>query len=154
MSGRLVSDPGPTLRRLSLERAVDFVGRYSQAAAPDVFRRAHVLLHTKVNDPCPTMVIEAMACGLPVAYAASGGTVELVGDERASASRTTTASTATTPPPAEAMAEAVTRVLADRERFSAAARRRAVERFALADWLDRHEAIFAALVPQDEGAPR
>ncbi len=61
--------------------AVDFLGRYTQADAPDVFRRAHVLLHTKVNDPCPTTVIEAMACGVPVAYAASGGTVELVGDE-------------------------------------------------------------------------
>ena len=46
-----------------------------------MLRRAHVLLHTKVNDPCPTAVIEAMACGLPVAYPASGGTVELVGDE-------------------------------------------------------------------------
>ena len=48
---------------------------------PTLYRRAHVLLHTKVNDPCPTTVIEAMACGVPVAYAASGGTVELVGDE-------------------------------------------------------------------------
>jgi hypothetical protein len=45
-------------------------------------------------------------------------------------------------------------VLAERERFSAAARRRAVELFALATWLDRHEAIFAALVPQGLGAPR
>ncbi len=44
-------------------------------------RRAHVLLHTKVKDPCPTLVIEAMACGLPVVHPASGGTVELVGDE-------------------------------------------------------------------------
>ena len=58
------------------------------------------------------------------------------------------------PPRAEAMAEAVLRVLAERERFAVAARRRAVERFSLADWLDRHEAIFAALVPQDDAAPK
>ena len=44
-------------------------------------RRAHLLLHTKVKDPCPSTVVEAMACGLPVVYPASGGTVELVGDE-------------------------------------------------------------------------
>ena len=81
VSGRLVSDPGPTVRRLGLGDAVDLLGGYTQAEAPDVFRRAHVLLHTKVNDPCPTTGIEAMACGVPVAYAASGGTVELVGDE-------------------------------------------------------------------------
>ena len=154
VSGRLVSDPGPTLRRLSLERAVDFVGRYSQTAAPDVFRHAHILLHTKVNDPCPTMVIEAMACGLPVAYAASGGTVELVGDDAGVGVPHDDGYDRDTPPAADAMAEAVIRVLAERERFSAAARRRAVERFALADWLDRHEAIFAALVPQGSGLAR
>ena len=47
----------------------------------ELMRRAHLLLHTKVKDPCPSAVIEAMACGLPVVYPASGGTVELVGDE-------------------------------------------------------------------------
>ena len=58
------------------------------------------------------------------------------------------------PPSAEALAAAVSGVLAERERFASGARRRAVERFALADWLDRHAAIFAELVPQDERAPR
>ncbi len=62
----------------------------------------------------------------------------------------TTASTATSRPRPEALAAAVSGVLAERERFAAAARRRAVERFALADWLDRHAAIFAELVGQEE----
>jgi glycosyltransferase involved in cell wall biosynthesis len=79
VAGRLVSDPGPTLARLGLADAVELLGRYPQSAAPDIVRRAHVLLHTKVNDPCPTAVIEAMACGLPLIYPASGGTVEIVG---------------------------------------------------------------------------
>ena len=99
------------------------------------------------------MVIEAMACGLPVAYAASGGTVELVGDDAGVGVPHDDGYDRDTPPAGDAMAEAVIRVLAERERFSAAARRRAVERFALADWLDRHEAVFAALVPQAESAP-
>jgi glycosyltransferase involved in cell wall biosynthesis len=150
VSGRLVSDPEPTLRRLSLEHAVVLAGRYSQTEAPDVFRRAHVLLHTKVNDPCPTMVIEAMACGVPVAYAASGGTVELVGDEAGIGVSHYDGYDRDEPPSSEALAAAVSGVLAEWERFAAAARRRAVERFALADWLDRHAAIFAELVPQEE----
>jgi glycosyltransferase involved in cell wall biosynthesis len=154
VSGRLVSDPEPTLRRLSLGPAVEFAGRYAQTEAPDVFRRAHVLLHTKVNDPCPTMVIEAMACGVPVAYAASGGTVELVGDEAGIGVPHYDGFDRDEPPSPEALAAAVSGVLADRERYAAAARRRAVERFALADWLDRHAAIFAELVRQEDGAPR
>ena len=44
-------------------------------------RRADLLLHTKYNDPCPTVVLEAMASGLPVVYSASGGVPELVGEE-------------------------------------------------------------------------
>ena len=154
VSGRLVSDPQPTLRRLGLRAAVDFLGGYTQAAAPDVFRRAHVLLHTKVNDPCPTAVIEAMACGIPVAYPASGGTVELVGEEGGIGVPHNDGYDRDEPPTAEALAAAVSGVLADRERLSAGARRRAVERFALADWLERHAAIFADLVGQEGGARR
>jgi glycosyltransferase involved in cell wall biosynthesis len=154
VSGRLVSEPEPTLRRLGLRDAVDFLGEYTQAEAPDVFRRAHVLLHTKVNDPCPTTVIEAMACGVPVAYAASGGTVELVGDEAGVGVPHYDGYDRDEPPSAEAFAAAVSGVLAGRDRFASGARRRAVERFALSDWLDRHAALFTELVSQDEGARR
>src|SRR5262249_39071839 len=80
VTGRLVFDPGPLMRELGLVDRVEFVGRSAQRDAPSLYRRADVLLHTKVLDPCPTAVLEAMACGLPVVYAASGGTVELVGD--------------------------------------------------------------------------
>jgi glycosyltransferase involved in cell wall biosynthesis len=110
-------------------------------------RRAHVLLHTKVNDPCPTAVIEAMACGVPVAYPASGGTVELVGDEAGVGVPHPDGFERDEPPAPEALAAAVSTVLADRDGYAARARARAVERFALTDWLERHAAIFAALVP-------
>jgi glycosyltransferase involved in cell wall biosynthesis len=146
VSGRLVSDPAPTITRLGLGSAVELTGRYAQREAPAVYRAAHVLLHTKVNDPCPTAVIEAMACGVPVAYPASGGTVELVGDVAGVGVPHPDGFERDEPPAPEALAAAVSRVLADRDRYSAAARDRAVERFALADWLDRHAELFAALV--------
>jgi hypothetical protein len=44
------------------------------------------------------------------------------------------------------MAAAVGRVLADLPRFREAARGRAVERYALGPWLDRHAALFAELL--------
>ncbi len=145
VSGRLVSDPAPSVVRFGLGGSLDFVGRYTQAEAPDVFRRAHVLLHPKVNDPCPTTVIEALACGVPVAYAASGGTVELVGDEGGIGVPHPDGFERDEPPSAESLAGAVSAVLADHRRYAEGARRRAVERFALADWLDRHAALFAEL---------
>ena len=152
VTGRLVSDPQPLLRELGLGTRVEFVGRYAQAQAPALYRRAHLLLHTKVLDPCPSLVVEAMACGLPVVYAASGGTVELVGDEAGIGVPHPESWERDEPPSPEAIADAVGRVLADRDRYAAAARARAVRRFALGPWLDRHAELFAQLVKA--GAPR
>ena len=94
-----------------------------------------------------------MACGVPVAYAASGGTVELVGDEGGIGVPHDDSFDRDRPPSGEDLAAAVIAILADRDRFAAAARRRAVERFTLADWLERHAAIFGELVPQEDRAP-
>jgi glycosyltransferase involved in cell wall biosynthesis len=146
VSGRLVSPPDALLAELGLSDRVEFVGRYAQRSAPDLFRRAHVLLHTKVKDPCPTAVIEAMACGLPVVYAASGGTVELVGDDAGIGVPHPDSWERDVPPEPAALAEAVTRVLENRQLYAEAARRRAIERFALEPWLERHERLFAELV--------
>ena len=33
------------------------------------------------QDNCPTAILEAMACGLPILYSSSGGVPELVGEE-------------------------------------------------------------------------
>ena len=146
VTGRLVSSPDSLLDDLGLRGKVEFAGRYSQRAAPDLIRRAHLLLHTKVKDPCPSAVIEAMACGLPVVYPKSGGTVELVGDEAGIGVEHPDTWDRDEPPAPEALADAVERALAERARFSAAARKRAVERFALAPWLDRHAELFDEVV--------
>jgi glycosyltransferase involved in cell wall biosynthesis len=146
VTGRLVSSAGPLIDELGLREQVDLVGRYAQRNAPDVLRRGHVLLHTKVNDPCPSAVIEAMACGLPVVYPASGGTVELVGDEAGVGVPHPDGWDRDEPPAPEELAAAVGRVLTDLPSYAAEARRRAVERFALGPWLDRHSEVFAELL--------
>jgi glycosyltransferase involved in cell wall biosynthesis len=66
------------MRELGIADRVEFTGRYAQREAPALFRRADVLLHTKVNDPCPTAVIEAMACGLPVVATDVGGVRDIL----------------------------------------------------------------------------
>jgi glycosyltransferase involved in cell wall biosynthesis len=146
VTGRLVAPVEPLVAELGLEGRVHVLGRYAQSDAPAIFRHAHVLLHTKVNDPCPSVVIEAMASGVPVVYARSGGVPELVGEDAGVGVPHPDGYEADEPPSPEALADAVARVLEDRARFAEAARARAVERFALEPWLDRHGALFAELL--------
>jgi glycosyltransferase involved in cell wall biosynthesis len=145
VTGRLSEPVEPLLRELDLAGKVELVGRYAQHEAPALFRRAHLLLHTQVNDSCPTLVLEAMACGLPVVHPASGGTPELVGEEAGVAVPHPISFERHQPPSVEAFAEAVLQALGRREELAAAARRRAVERFELAHWLDRHAELFVEL---------
>jgi glycosyltransferase involved in cell wall biosynthesis len=153
VAGRLASEPAPLLEELALADRVDFVGRYAQSEAPALYRRAHLLLHTKVNDPCPNVVLEAMACGLPVVYPASGGTVELVGDDAGIGVPHPDSFARDEPPSPEALADAVERALANLPALGRAARARAVERFPLTAWLDRHEQLFAELLTRRHEQP-
>jgi glycosyltransferase involved in cell wall biosynthesis len=151
VTGRLVTPIEPLLTELGLTGRVDVLGRYAQRDAPAIFRRAHVLLHTKVNDPGPSLVLEAMACGLPVVYPQSGGVPELVGEAAGVGVPHPVSWERDEPPEPEALADAVMQVLADLPRYSANARGRAVERFDLELWLARHAQVFASLVLE---APR
>ena len=143
----LVRDfPDDLVRELALAGSVDLVGRYRQEEAPALMRRAHVLLHTQLNDCCPSLVLEAMACCVPVVHPASGGTGELVADIGGIGVPHEASWTRLVAPAPEALADAVVRVLAEHERYREAARARAVADYALEPWLDRHEALFAELL--------
>jgi glycosyltransferase involved in cell wall biosynthesis len=146
VAGRTVADPAPLIAELGLEGRVELLGRYAQRDAPALYRRAHVLLHTKVNDPCPNVVLEAMASGLPVVHPASGGTVELVAGEAGIGVDHDDSFERDDPPAPIAMSDAVRRVLDDLDAFRARARARAVDRYPLPAWLDRHGVLFADLV--------
>lgn len=136
---------------LQLSDHVSFLGPYPPAEAHALLRRAHVLLHTQYNDACPGLVVEAMACGLPVVYSKSGGTPELVGAEAGIGIPVGLSFDRHLPPAPEALADAVRAIARDRERFASAARRRAVERFDIRPWLERHRRVFAAAT--QAGAP-
>lgn len=129
------------LRELDVSDHVTFVGHYTQLDAPALYHQADVLMHTKYNDPCPSVVIEAMACGLPVAFSASGGVPELVGDAGAGVVAEQSYER-DYPPDPPAMANAVELVLRDHRRLSARARERVLSHFNLHSWLARHREIF------------
>jgi glycosyltransferase involved in cell wall biosynthesis len=127
-----------------LEERVELLGPYAQSDAPDLIRRADVLLNTKYNDPCPTIVLEAMACGLPVVYSASGGVPELVGDDAGVGIPAPLDWERDHPPAPEALAAAVRTVAERLPERAAAARERALE-FDARRWIARHVELFEEL---------
>jgi glycosyltransferase involved in cell wall biosynthesis len=133
------------VRRLGLDGAVELLGPYTQAEAPALMQRTDLLLHTKYNDPCPTVVLEAMAAGLPVVYSASGGTPELVGNDAGIGIAAPLDWERDHPPVAEELAEAVLRVADGASDYSAAARERAL-RFDVKSWIERHHTVFTELI--------
>jgi len=46
---------------------------------PDFYRQMSVLIHPVSGDACPNVVVEALACGVPVVAPRFGGTAEVVG---------------------------------------------------------------------------
>jgi glycosyltransferase involved in cell wall biosynthesis len=134
------------VRKLALDGAVELAGSYSQRDAPGLMRRADLLLHTKYNDPGPTVVEEAMACGLPVVYSASGGVPELVGEDAGVGIPAPLDWEQDHPPAAADLATAVLHVAERLPERAEAARARAVERFDLRAWVRRHRELFAGLV--------
>jgi glycosyltransferase involved in cell wall biosynthesis len=105
-----------------------------------------VLLHLKYKDPCPTVVIEALACGVPVVGSRSGGLPELVGGEAGVLLDVPDSWEEIHVPAADVLAEGIVRVMEAPDRWRAAARQRAERRFTREAWLDRHRAIFRQLL--------
>ncbi len=124
---------------------VECSGPYTQDEAVSLYRSADILVHAKYNDPCPRVVVEAMACGLPVVYSATGGTPELVGEEAGVGIPAPLDWEKDHPPAGPELAEAVIRIAGDYAAFSAAARRRSVAHFDLKPWIARHRELFEAL---------
>ncbi|MBC8324027.1 MAG: glycosyltransferase family 4 protein [Verrucomicrobia subdivision 3 bacterium] len=131
---------------LDLQKFVKISGPYSQVEAPDVNRSADVFLLTTHQDACPNAVLEAMACGLPVLFSANGGVPELVGTEAGVGLESPEDWDTPHPPTAEAMGEGMLKIAEQRKTMGQAARARAVERFDIQPWIQRHREVFEQLL--------
>ncbi len=144
IAGRIPQDQYEHVHQLIADSGysadVHISGPYKPSDAPLVYNQAHILLHTKYCDECPSVVIEAMACGLPVVHSATGGTSELVGDAGYGIQAPVDWGTPRYPG-AEELAAGVQAVVQRYEELSALARSRVQERFDLRPWLARHEQV-------------
>ena len=135
-------------RNLGLADRVEFTGAYTQDQAPEIYRGADAYVMTKHNDPCPNTVLEALATGLPILYSDSGGVPELAGAEAGVALPCPEDWDTTRAPTTEAIGHGMLQIAAGHGAFAQAARRRAVERFDIGHWIDRHRSVFQQLVSQ------
>jgi glycosyltransferase involved in cell wall biosynthesis len=136
-------------QQAGLNSRIEFQGSYSQLQAVRLLHQGHILLHTKYNDPCPRLVVEALSCGLPVIYSATGGVPELVGDKAGIGVPGPLDWESDHPPAPKDLAEAVLAIAGRRGVFSEEARRRAVMHFDVHTWLDRHQQIFEKLLAEE-----
>lgn len=133
-------------RRLGVKQIIQFWGPYTQVEAPKIYREAHVFVHTQYNDACPTVVVEALACGLPVVYSASGGTPELVGFEAGIGVPAPLDWEHNFTPDPEDLATAIFQISNQWTDYASAARKRAVDRFSLENYVQQHLSIFQQLI--------
>ena len=132
--------------RLEVADAVTLRPAFSQAEAVDLYRAAHVLIHPKYHDPCPTVVIEALACGLPVVGSRTGGLPELVGDDGGELIDVPVSWDRPAAPAPEEIASAVMKLIVNWPARSRAARFRAERLFDAERWVSEHRGIFEKLL--------
>jgi glycosyltransferase involved in cell wall biosynthesis len=129
---------GRSTQKWDFPPGADWVGPLPHDEVVALFRSARAVVVPSVwADPCPTVVLEAMAAGRPVVAAASGGILDMVVD----------GSTGLLFPPgdAAAMASALTRLLNEPETaqaFGAAGRDRARE-FTISAIVDKIEKMYS-----------
>jgi glycosyltransferase involved in cell wall biosynthesis len=150
--GRSLAEAREFARKLGVEDGIRFTGPFLQKDAPAIYREADLLLHPKYNDPCPTAVIEALACGLGVVYSNSGGLPELV-DENSGVGVPVPESYETDHSPTPSEWESAIVAAASRlPEIRIAARKRATASFGSDDWLAIHREVFESMAKRGSKA--
>ncbi len=133
------------VEQLKLVGAVNFLPSFNQEQAIQLYQSHHLVLHPKYLDPCPTVVIEALACGCPVIGSASGGLPELVSSESGHLISVPLYWNKMITPTGIQLAEGVMELLPRWDEAAKAARQRAAFLFNEECWVARHREIFESL---------
>ncbi|MCI0380255.1 MAG: glycosyltransferase family 4 protein [Gemmataceae bacterium] len=131
-------------RRLGIDRQVSFVGH--SAEMRNAYFAADFLVHPTFYDPCSLVVLEALACGLPVITTQYNGARELFTDGKEGF-------VIADPHDHERLADCLGKML-DRERRQAMAQaaRRAAERWTFEDHYRKLLQVFQAVAARKQAA--
>jgi glycosyltransferase involved in cell wall biosynthesis len=127
----VVGDAPETLRKQAERDGLHILwkGVVDRLDVPAIDRSAHLLFSSDINAACPNSVIEALACGLPVAGYDTGALPELVTPEAGRIARYGSDPWKLQKPDVHALADAESEVLKNHEKYSRAARLRAENAF-------------------------
>ena len=115
-----------------------WAGLVPHAQVPGLDRSAHLLYSADLNAACPNSVIEALACGLPVAAFATGALPELVTGDAGRLVPYGGDPWKLDKPDVPALAAAAADILQDQARFRPCARQRAEAAFGLDLMVERY----------------
>lgn len=121
-----------------LNGRITFLGGVTREQIPDLDRTAHLLFSAEINAACPNAVIEALACGLPVAAYDTGSLSELVTGDSGRVVPYGADYWHLEPPQIFPLADATLEILDHQDYFRAQARRRAEQAFGLDEMVDSY----------------
>jgi glycosyltransferase involved in cell wall biosynthesis len=124
----------------------NWAGVVKREQVAEIDRSAHVLFSADLNAACPNSVIEALACGLPVASYATGSLPELIEGDAGLVVPWGSNFWKLEPPDIPILAAAAQRILLDQPRYRAAARARAEAVFGLDRMVEKYLTV---LFPED-----
>ncbi len=110
---------------------ITFTGEVPGHKIPEIDRSAHVLYASDLNPACPNSVIEALACGLPVAAFYTGALPEIITGGAGQVVPYGGDPWRLDPPDTESLVKAVNIILNDQASYRKAARKRAEQAFGL-----------------------
>jgi len=130
------------IERLGIKDYVFFLGYYSQENAPKIYQNADAYITISYQDNCPSAVIEALSCGLPILYSSSGGVPEIVGSEAGIGLKVPHEWQNIHIPKTDDIVEGFFNLMEKRQILSESARERAINLFDINDWIKRHDDLF------------
>ena len=117
---------------------IQWAGLVPRGRIPEMDRSAHLLYSADLNAACPNSVIEALACGLPVAAFDTGALPELVSPHAGRVVPYGGDPWQLTPPDVNALAKGAIDIIQAGEEMRQAARARAEEMFGLEGMVEKY----------------
>ncbi len=134
------------INKLNIEKNINFINEYSQINAPNIYREADAYITMTFQDNCPSAVLEAMSCGLPILYSNSGGIPELVDRDSGIGLHVKENWENIEIPRSAEIEESMLKIIDKRAEMSKAARSRAIDFFDIKDWINKHNEVIEKLM--------